>query len=113
MAAQTSLELAIGQVEADMQGEQRPRPVQDAPSCRPDMRSSNPANENHERAHGPLRRVWGQFFRRAGESLEGGVEGDSLEGRDSWMTELLARASREEDENYQDFAPKRASGRHA
>jgi hypothetical protein len=32
-------------------------------------------------------------------------------GGDTWLTELLQRASREEDEAYQDFAPKRASNR--
>jgi hypothetical protein len=29
-------------------------------------------------------------------------------GRDTWLTDLLERASREEDQNYQDFTPKRA-----
>jgi hypothetical protein len=29
-------------------------------------------------------------------------------GSDTWLTEVLQRASRPEDEDYQDFAPKRA-----
>jgi hypothetical protein len=32
-------------------------------------------------------------------------------GSDTWLTELLQRASREEDEDHQDFTPKRASNR--
>jgi hypothetical protein len=32
-------------------------------------------------------------------------------GRDTWLTDLLERASREEDEDYQDFTPKRPSNR--
>jgi hypothetical protein len=35
------------------------------------------------------------------------TETDCGEGRDTWLTELLARASREEDEDYQDFAQRR------
>jgi hypothetical protein len=53
------------------------------------------------------------LFRPAGKSVEDGAEADCKEGRDTWLTELLARASREEDEDYQDFAPKSASANHA
>jgi hypothetical protein len=110
MAAQMSLELAIGEVEADAQREQRREAVIDRPSHRRDGASSKPsfpANENDEQGRGPLTRLWGRFFRPAHESVEDGAEADCGEGRDTWLTELLARASREEDEDYQDFAPKR------
>ena len=116
MAAQMSLELAIGEVEADAQREQRPRAALDRPSHRRDGASSKPsfpANENDEQGRGSLTRLWAQFFRPAGKSVEDGAEADCREGRDTWLTELLARASREEDEYYQDFAPKRALERNA
>ena len=110
MAAQMSLELAIGEVEADAQREQRPRAVLDRPSHRRDGASSKPsfpANENDQQGHGPLTRLWTRFLRRTGKSVEDDAEGDRREGRDTWLTELLARASREEDDDHQDFAPKR------
>jgi hypothetical protein len=112
MAAQMSLELAIGEVEAEAQREQRREAVLDRPSHRDggSWRPSFPANENDEQARGLLTRLWARFFRRAGEI---GGEKDGREGRDTWLTELLARASREENEDYQDFAPKRASANHA
>jgi hypothetical protein len=108
MAAQMSLELAIGEVEAEAQRE-RPE-VLARLSCRRNVASSTPsfpANENDQHGGGALTRLWAQFFRRDNESVEDGGEADCREGRDSWLTELLARASREEDEDYQDFAPKR------
>jgi hypothetical protein len=107
MAAQMSLELAIGEVEADAQREQRPQAALDRPSYRRNgalSKPSFPANENDQQGRGPLTRLWAQFSRPAGESLE---DGDRREGRDSWLTELLARASREVDTDAQDFAPKR------
>ncbi len=116
MAAQMSLELAIGEVEADAQREQRARAVLDGPSHRRDGASSKPsfpANENEQQGRGPLTILWTRFLRRTGESVEDEAEGDRREGRDTWLTELLARASREEDEDDQDFAPKGASARHA
>jgi hypothetical protein len=110
MAAQMSLELAIGEVEAYAQREQRPRAVLGRPSHRRGGASSKPtfpANENDQQSGGSLTRLWAQFFRPAGKSVEDGEEADCREGRDTWLTELLARASRDEDEDYQDFAPKR------
>ena len=111
MAAQMSLELAIGEVEADAQREQRARAVLDGPSH--PSKPSFPANENEQQGRGPLTILWTRFLRRTGESVEDEAEGDRREGRDTWLTELLARASREEDEDDQDFAPKGASARHA
>ena len=116
MAAQMSLELAIGEVEADAQREQRARAVLDGPSHRRDGVSSKPsfpANENDQQGRGPLTILWTRFLRRTGESVEDEAEEDRRERRDTWLTELLVRASREEDEAYQDFAPKGASARHA
>jgi hypothetical protein len=109
VAAQMSLELAIGEVEAEAQREQRRPEVLDRLSYRRNGASSKPsfpANENDQHGGGPLTRLWAQFFRRDSESVEDGGEADCREGRDTWLTELLARASREEDEDYQDFAPK-------
>jgi hypothetical protein len=110
MAAQMSLELAIGEVEVDAQRKQRLRAMRDVPSHRRDVALSTPsfpANENDRRGHGPLTRLWARFLRRTGDSVEDGAEADCRGGRETWLTELLARASREEDEDYQDFAPKR------
>jgi hypothetical protein len=77
---------------------------------------SPPANQNVEPGSGPLQRPWtraGDCARvektRQGhnEALSGHSpdETDCREGRDTWLTELLARASREEDEDCHDFAP--------
>jgi hypothetical protein len=110
MAAQMSLELAIGEVEADAQREQRLRGVPDVPSYRRDgglSKPSFPANENDQQGRGRLTRLWTRFLCRTGESIEDDAEADGREGRETWLTDLLARASREEDEDYQDFAPKR------
>jgi hypothetical protein len=110
MAAQMSLELAIGEVEADAQREQRLKAAIDRPPFRRNRALSQPsfpANENDQQGRGPLTRLWAQVFRQTGESVEDGAGGDCREDRDTWLTELLARASREVDTDEQDFAPKR------
>jgi hypothetical protein len=120
MTAQTSLELAICEVEADAQREQRAQSALDRPSTayrRGGVLSkpSFPANENDQQGRGPLSRLWAQFFRRGdgtqrrGEALsnQSPHESDCGEGRDTWLTELLTRASHEADNDEQDFAPKR------
>jgi hypothetical protein len=91
MAAQMSLELAIGEVEADAQREQHAQTVPSGPSYRRNgalSKPSFPANENDQQGRGPLTRLWAQFSRRADESVEDGAEGDCWEGRDTWLTEL-------------------------
>ena len=86
---------------------QFPKPV--APTSLIPTRMSKPrrppANQN-ERRESPfdIRRL---FRWRSTRSTEIREEEDA--GSDTWLTELLQRASREEDEDYQDFAPKRAS----
>jgi hypothetical protein len=68
-----------------------------------------PADQNHRR--GSLFGIWKLFRWRPTRSTESsteiGVEEDA--GSDTWLTELLQRASQEQGEDYQDFAPKRAS----
>jgi hypothetical protein len=120
LAAQRSLEEAIRKIEADEDADQDvdtpltylPRGISRAPDP--------PANQN-ESQRGPLKRFWNQVFRRAGNRANGHgslrSRGETLlghfrdqrhsgSGRDTWLTDLLARASREEDElDDQDFAP--------
>ena len=92
MAEQLHLELAIGEVEADTQREQCAQSAEATPlTAFPrggELAAPRPsANQNDGEGSGSLRR------------------GD---GQDTWLTELLARASREIIQNDdQDFAPKR------
>ena len=91
-----------------------------------------PANQNGRRRRGPLTRLWTQVVRRAGEGINGMRRdvprvdhGEALfshfpdpshsgKGRDTWLTDLLARASRDDEEvEDQDFAPPRKVGRGA
>jgi hypothetical protein len=83
-----------------------PKPV--APASRIPTRASKRrplgANQNDRReSPSGIRRL---FQWRSTRSIEISKEEDA--GSDTWLTELLQRASREEDEDYQDFAPKRA-----
>jgi hypothetical protein len=64
-----------------------------------------PANQNVDR-RGSLSGIPRLFRWRPTRSIE--VNEDEEAGRDTWLTELLERTSREEDEDYQDFTPKRA-----
>jgi hypothetical protein len=77
-----------------------PSPVS-APLCRP-------ANQNVDR-RGSLSGIRKLFRWRSTRNIEVGEEQETA--RDTWLTELLERASREEDEVYQDFAPKCVSNR--
>jgi hypothetical protein len=126
LAAQRSLEEAIGKIEADVEadectGEDADAPLTYLPRGRVVEVPYPPANQNGERRHSPLKRLWTQVFRRNGERAHGhgslGGRGEALlgrfpdpsrsgPGRDTWLTDLLARASREEDEDDdRDFAP--------
>jgi hypothetical protein len=67
-----------------------------------------PANQNVER-RGSLSGIRKLFRWRSTRSIEIGEEEQT--GCDTWLTDLLERASREEDEDYQDFTPKGASNR--
>jgi hypothetical protein len=125
-AAQLSLEMAIDQVEADAARGQYGRVAIDTLSNVP-LRTkvleapSPPTNQNGE-ARGSLSRLWAGILRRAGDGAQGlgkarsGSPPDEIECervRDTWLTDLLARASREVDNEEQDFAPKRALMRDA
>jgi hypothetical protein len=68
-------------------------------------------------ARGSLATLWARIFRRAGDGAQGHSEalsGHSEDGTDwgerraTWLTELLARASRGVDNDEQDFAPRSA-----
>jgi hypothetical protein len=96
MGEQLHLELAIGEVEADTQREQCAQSVEATPltafpragalaAPRP------PANQNDGgEGGGSLRRGYGQDFRRSGK---GAAARERV--RNTWLTELLARASQE------------------
>jgi hypothetical protein len=128
LAAQRSLEEAIERIEADAE----PNEPADQPADMPLVRLPRgvveapypPANQNDEQRRSPLRRLWTHVFRRAGDRARGnerfGGRGAALSSRfpvethrgqvrDTWLTDLLARASREEeDDDDQTFAPSRA-----
>jgi hypothetical protein len=130
-AARNSLEEAIGQVESEARREERARqaaPPPDLPLDDDIVKAPRPpANQNGRRRRGPLTRLWTQVLRRAGDSIRRDVprvdRGETLfshfpdpehsgKGRDTWLTDLLARASREDEEvEDQDFAPPRKVGR--
>jgi hypothetical protein len=132
-AARNSLEEAIGQVESEARREERARKAAPPPDLPLDDivdAPRPPANQNGRRRRGPLTRLWTQVFRRAGEGINSmrrdvprADRGETLfshfpdpehsgKGRDTWLTDLLARASREEEEaEDQDFAPPRKIGR--
>jgi hypothetical protein len=125
-AAQLSLEMAIDQVEADAARGQYGQVAIDTLSdvslrIRVLVAPSPPTNQNGE-ARGSLSRLWAGILRRAGDGAQGpgkarsGHPPDEIQFekvRDTWLTDLLARASREVDNEEQDFAPKRALTRNA
>jgi hypothetical protein len=114
-AAELSLEMAIEAVEAEAVGEQNAKSATLSSSSlrtRGSVPPSQPANQNDEtrRSFGTL---WASIFRRAGDDAQiparSGHSGDGTdcgEPRDTWLTELLARASRGSNNNEQDFAPR-------
>jgi hypothetical protein len=100
---------AIERVEEHGRPYQSPKPV--APASLIPTRMSKPSrlpanqNDRPESLFG-IRKL---FRWRSPRSAEISEEKDVRS--DAWLTELLQRASREEDEDYQDFAPKHASNR--
>ena len=122
MAEQLYLELAIGEIEADTQREQCAQSAVATPltafrrggelaAPRP------PANQNDGKGSGSLRRASRQDFHRSGKGAaaryqepfgQPASESDCQRVRDTWLTELLARASRVVDNDEQDFTPKHA-----
>jgi len=116
MVAQMALDTAIGQVEADAclaALERAVKPVGESarphPCAQPNSVASRsvprrfPANQNVEecRSLSGIRRLirW-----RSSRSIENSEEEDR--GRDTWLTELLDRASRATNDDEQDFAPR-------
>jgi hypothetical protein len=111
--------MAIEAVEVDAAREQNAKLATPATfSLRPrvSLVPSLPANQNGE-ARRPLATLWASIFRRAGDGIQDHREApaghsedgtDWRERRDTWLTELLARASRGVDNDEQDFAPRSA-----
>ena len=114
--------MAIEAVEAEAVGEQNAKSSRQFFSPRRGVTPSQPANQNDE-----ARRSLATLFRRAGDdarrrlraiiirqrqipgearSGHSGNGTDCGEPRDTWLTELLARASRGVNNNEQDFAPR-------
>jgi hypothetical protein len=98
-AAKMALEGAIEKVEADATSASRSigRPVAEPLLFVP----APPVGRNNE-LRGSLKKRWTGITRRAAGSEKVPT------GRDTWLTELLARASYEADKDAHDFAPKRA-----
>lgn len=117
LTAQTSLELAIREVEADAQHDARAQPDLGAPSTvvpSGDILAAPrpPANQNGA-GRRSLTRLWAQVLRRAGDgaqrrsnlrSANSMGATDVGQGHDTWLTELLARASRKVEDDNKDFA---------
>jgi hypothetical protein len=116
-AAEMSLVMAIEAVEAEEVREQNARLATLASSslrARVSVTPSQPANQNNE-ARRTIATLWAGIFRRAGNDAQ--VRGEVRSGhsedgtdcgerRDTWLTELLARASHGVDNDEQDFAPR-------
>jgi hypothetical protein len=137
LVAQASLERAILKIEADAEPDEDAEfanayeAIQPPPAAlpragvvaAPGPPPHRPANHNGEHRPGPLARLWTRVIRGGGNDALGaervaGVgaslfshfphDTSSAQRRDTWLTELLARASREEDAaEDQDFAPPR------
>jgi hypothetical protein len=119
-AAEMSLEMAIEAVEAEATCDQNARlATLSTSSLRAgvSVMPSLPANHNGE-ARRSLSTLWAGIFGRAGDGAQGRGEQlsghceddtDSRERRDTWLTELLARASHGVDNDEQDFAPRQAT----
>jgi hypothetical protein len=130
LVARISLEEAIGKVEAEARrGHLAHRPIATPSTSLPHAgvvaASSRPAMKNGEYGSGQLMRFWTRVLRRdgdgapanergprgaLGEPLSGYSSGetDSGHGRDNWLSEVLARASRDgRGDDDQDFAPPR------
>jgi hypothetical protein len=112
-AEEMSLEMAIEAVEADSMREQRAHlatlasPVHAGLS----VTLSLPAEQNGELQYSRAI-FWAGILRRAhvparSEAMSNRNEDGSASGGRTWMTELLARASRGVDDNKQDFTPRR------
>jgi hypothetical protein len=125
VAAQRSLEQAIGKIEAAVEPDGLHDHAVDTPLTylpRGITRAPDPPANQNDEPRGPLKRLWTQVFRRNGDRANGHGSlrsrgeallgrfpdhGHSGPGRDTWLTDLLARASREEDQDDDHaFAPR-------
>jgi hypothetical protein len=106
-AAQLSLEMAIDQVDAEASNVSLRASV---------LVASTPPTNQNGKARGSLARLWAGHLRRADDGAQG--RGETRSGRppdetecekvrDTWLSELLARASCEVDNDEQNFAPPR------
>jgi hypothetical protein len=118
LAARMSLEEAIGKVETEAQRAEHARQAPATPGGAGPAAARRPETPAGGQGRGPLTRLWAHMFGRGGDRAEprvgpGGTPGHARgqshpgKGRDTWMTELLARASREEDDDDQAMAPRR------
>jgi hypothetical protein len=104
-AAKMSLENAIEKVEADAV-RRRSTPVARGAAADYEPLVAIPApppNQDGE-LRGSLKKLWSGIISRTAGSEQ------PTTGRDTWLTELLARASYEADNDEQDFAPRQARG---
>jgi hypothetical protein len=107
-AAELSLQMAIDAVEAEAMVGQNAKSATLASSSLRARTPSQPANQNDE-ARWSLATLWAGIFRRASDNPPIlGEARSGYSGRDTRLTELLARASRGSNNNEQDFAPRRA-----
>jgi hypothetical protein len=111
-AAEMSLEMAIEAVEAEATCDQDARRATLAPSSlrvRVSVTPSPSANQNGE-ARRFLATLWTGMFRRGAQGHALSSNSDAVTGcgepRETWLTELLARASHGVDNDEQDFAPR-------
>ena len=110
-AAELSLDMAIEAVEAEAVVEQNAKStLGSSRRARGSVTPSQAATQNDEARHS-LATLLAGIFRRAGDDAP--IPGEARSGhsgggepRDTWLTELLARASRGVNNNEQDFAPR-------
>jgi hypothetical protein len=121
LAARMSLEEAIGKVETEAQRVEQARQTPATPGGADPAAARRPETPAGGQGRGPLTRLWAHMFGRSGDRAErveprvdpgdapGRYQGEPHpgKGRDTWMTELLARASREEGDDDEAVAPRR------
>jgi hypothetical protein len=110
LEAQMCLEAAIKEIEADALRNLRARAVIGEPSITSPGANvlGAPAHQNGHQLRAAISTRWARVFRQAGErtSFRGKVLSDRSgegAGRDPWLSELLARASREGEEDAQEL----------
>jgi hypothetical protein len=119
MAEQLLLELAIGEVEAELLLLECAPPRLGTPTVAPinnvPLDPNLPSSHNEQRNRGSLAARCPPNVRRSGKEAarrpDSPPAGKSEPTRHTWMTDLLARASGPLNEDLRDFAPKRGSSR--